>query len=158
MSTPPGPVLDVGLRHCERLTVAPHHTVPQVDPGWAGFKEMPPVLATAMMIAFVEHTCVMALRPFLAPDQRTVGTHVDISHVAPTPIGMDVMADIELVAKEGRTLSFKVSCRDECGLIGEGMHRRAMIDLGRFTQRLQDKVMQGWLQPLCVGPSPPLPR
>lgn len=100
------------------------------------------MLATAMMIAFVEQTCIVALRPFLSPDQRTVGTHVDISHVAPTPIGMDVVADIELVGVDGRSLSFRVTCRDAGGLIGEGMHRRAIIDLGRFNRRLQDKEMQ----------------
>ena len=92
MNTPKEPVLAIGLRHCEHLTVALNHTVPQVDANWPGFKDMPPVLATAMMIAFVEQTCIMALRPFMLPGQRTVGTHVDITHVAPTPIGMDVTA------------------------------------------------------------------
>lgn len=132
-------VLTVGLKHCERFSVAPHHTVPQVDPNWAGFRDMPAVLATAMMIAFVEQTCIQALRPFLSSDQRTVGTHVDISHVAPTPVGMDVTADIELVGVDGRSLTFKVTCVDGGGLIGEGMHRRAIIDLDRFNRRLEDK-------------------
>jgi len=134
------PVLAVGLRHCERLTVAPNHTVPQVDPTWPGFKDMPPVLATAMMIAFVEQTCITALRPFLSTQQRTVGTRVDITHVAPTPIGFEVTADIELVGINGKALSFKVCCRDEGGLIGAGTHERAIIDIGRFTQRLQEKA------------------
>ncbi len=100
------------------------------------------MLATAMMIAFVEQTCIVALRPFLSSDQRTVGTHVDISHVAPTPIGMEVIAEIELVGIDGKSLSFKASCRDEGGLIGEGTHRRAIIDIGRFTQRLRNKAVQ----------------
>lgn len=142
MSSPTSLVLAVGLRHCERLTVAAHHTVPQVDPNWAGFREMPAVLATAMMIGFVEQTCILALRPFLSSEQRTVGTHVDISHVAPTPIGMEVTADVELVGVDGRSLSFKVSCRDAEGVIGDGMHRRAIIDLGRFNQRLEDKAFR----------------
>jgi fluoroacetyl-CoA thioesterase len=132
-------ILAIGLRHSERLTVESHHTVPKVDPSWPGFKDMPPALATAMMVAFVEHTCIMALRRFMLPDQRTVGTHVDISHMAATPTGMVVTADIELVEIKGRSLFFKVCCRDEAGVIGEGTHQRAIIDLGRFTQRLQDK-------------------
>ena len=133
-------VLTVGLRHSERLTVAPNHTVPQVDPSWPGFEDMPPVLATAMMVAFVEHTCILALRPFLSPEQRTVGTHVNMSHVAPTPIGMEVTAEIELLEVKGKSLSFKVCCRDAGGVIGEGTHQRAIIDIGRFIQRLQDKA------------------
>lgn len=143
MSTPTQTTLAIGLRHRERLNVAPNHTVPQVDPHWPGFKDMPPVLATAMMIAFVEQTCIMALRPFLSPAQRTVGTHVNISHIAPTPIGMEVTAEIVLVGIENKSLSFKVCCHDECGLIAEGTHQRAIIDLGRFNQRAQDKARRG---------------
>jgi fluoroacetyl-CoA thioesterase len=140
MSRDVTPVLAVGLRHSERFTVAPRHTVPQVDPDWPGFKDMPAALATAMMLAFVEQTCIMALRPFLLPDQRTVGTHLDVSHVAPTPIGMNVTADVELVGIEGKALHFKVWCRDGAGLIGEGTHQRALIDVNRFTRRLQEKL------------------
>jgi fluoroacetyl-CoA thioesterase len=134
------PVLTPGLRHTERLTVAPHHTVPRVDADWPGFKDMPPVLATAMLIGFVEQTCIQALRPYLSADQRTVGIHVDMSHVAPTPVGMSVTADVELIGVEGKSLHFKVSCRDEAGSIGEGTHRRAIVDVNRFTQRVDARA------------------
>jgi len=140
MSTSTLPVLTVGLRHCERIVVAPSHTVPQVDPSWPGFKEMPPVLATALMIGFVEQTCVMALHPFLSAQQRTVGTHVDITHTAPTAVGMEISAEIELVEINGKSLSFKVRCLDNRGLIGAGTHQRAIIDLGRFMERLHDRA------------------
>ena len=133
------PMLDVGLRHSERFMVEPRHTVPQVEPSWPGFQDMPPVLATAMMVAFIEQTCIMGLRPFLSPGQHTVGIHVDVGHVAATPVGMQLTADIELIEIDGKTLLFKVSCRDEAGLIGEGLHRRAIIDVARFMQRLQEK-------------------
>jgi fluoroacetyl-CoA thioesterase len=83
---------------------------------------MPPVFATANMIAFIEWTCVAALAPHLAPHQRTVGTRIEISHSAATPIGMDVTADVELVEIDGRRLRFKVGCRDEAEPIGEGFH------------------------------------
>lgn len=142
MSNPTCATLSVGLCHSETLTVAARHTVPEVEPTWAGFADMPPVLATAMMIGFVEQTCIMGLRPFLSAEQRTVGTHVDISHIAATPVGMTVTASVELIGIEGRALLFKVQCRDEGGVIGEGTHRRAIIDLNRFNQRLQEKAAQ----------------
>lgn len=138
----PEPTLAVGLRHSEHLTIAPCHTVPQVDATWPGFADMPPVFATAMMIAFIEHTCIMALRPYLPAEQRTVGTYVDVSHVAPTPVGMTVSAEVELVEIDGRALHFKVSCRDQTGVIGKGSHRRAIIDLARFLQRVEGKSQQ----------------
>ena len=132
--------LAIGLRHSEQLMVESCHTVPEVDTAWAGFRDMPPVLATAMMIAFIEQTCIMALRPFLTSGERTVGIHVDVSHVAATPVGMKITAEVELVEIDGKALLFKVSCRDETGLIGEGMHRRAIIDVDRFMHRLQQKT------------------
>lgn len=134
------PSLQPGLRHTERFTVAPLHTVPEIDHTWPGFRDMPPVLATAMMIAFIEQTCIQGLRPYLSSGQHTVGTHVDVSHVAATPVGMSVTAEIELTAVEGRALTFKVACRDEAGPIGEGMHRRAIIDMDRFTQKMNEKA------------------
>jgi len=140
MTTPPSPTLAAGLRHREQFTVEVRHTVPEVDASWPDFQDMPPVLATAMMVAFIEQTCIQGLRPFLAPGQHTVGTQVDVGHVAATPVGMVVTAEVELVAIDGKALLFKVACRGEAGPIGEGTHRRAIIDVARFLQRVQDKV------------------
>lgn len=140
MTSQQTPALTVGLRHSEQFTVESRHTVPEVDTVWPGFQDMPPVLATAMMVAFIEQTCIQGLRPFLAQGQHTVGIHVDVGHVAATPVGMKVIAEVELVKIDGKALLFKVSCRDEAGLIGEGMHRRAIIDIARFMQRLQEKI------------------
>lgn len=140
MSPTHPPSLAIGLEHSEQMTVLARHTVPQVDPAWPGFQDMPPVLATAMMVAFIEQTCIMGLRPFLQAGQHTVGTHVDVSHVAATPVGMQITAKLALIGIEGRALHFKVSCHDEAGLIGEGTHRRAIIDVEKFMQRLQHKA------------------
>lgn len=134
--------LTVGLCHSENLRVEVRHTVPEVDTTWPGFKEMPPVLATAMMVAFIEETCIMGLRPHLVSGQGTVGTHVDVNHVAATPVGMNVTAEVELIEVEGKSLLFRVSCRDNIGLIGEGTHRRAIIDVARFNQRVREKSNQ----------------
>ncbi|MBV9827539.1 MAG: thioesterase family protein [Alphaproteobacteria bacterium] len=131
--------LKAGLRHSERLTVREGHAVPAQAPLFGSDTDMPPVFATAQMIAFVEWTCVAALAPYIPPHQRTVGTRVDMSHLAATPIGMAVTADVELVEIESRRLRFKVSCRDEAEIIGEGFHERTIIDQERFMARLSRK-------------------
>ena len=131
--------LQTGLRHSERLVVNPLHTVPEIDDTWPGFKDMPPVLATAIMIGFIEQTCIEALRPYLSAEQRTVGTHVDVSHVAATPVGMTVTAEVELIAIEGKKLRFRVRCSDNEGLIGEGTHERAIVDFDKFWKRVLEK-------------------
>jgi fluoroacetyl-CoA thioesterase len=97
---------------------------------------MPAVFATAFLVGFVEDTCVAALKPHLAAGQRSVGTHVDVSHSAATPIGMTVSCAVELVEVDGRKLKFKVLCTDEKGPIGEGFHARVLIDLERFLAKL----------------------
>lgn len=141
MHSPEAPLpLNPGLRHSERQTVTLRQTVPAVEPDWPGFRDMPAVFATAMMIGFIEQTCIQALRSYLSAGQHTVGTQIEVSHVAATPVGMTVTATVELIAVEGRSLLFAVSCRDDAGLIGEGTHRRAIIDLPRFLARLDQKT------------------
>jgi len=135
--------LKPGLRFAKTLTVIDALAVPAQAQIFDPATEMPPVFATAQMIAFVEWTCVAALAPYLGPDQRTVGTRVEMTHIAATPIGMTVTAEVELVAVEGRTLRFKVACRDESEPIGEGFHERAVIDHERFMARLARKEPGG---------------
>jgi fluoroacetyl-CoA thioesterase len=125
-----------GLRHAATVTVSEAMAVPAQARLFSPGTEMPPVFATAQMIAFVEWTCVHALAPYLDPGQRTVGTRVEITHTAATPVGMQVTAEVELVAIDGRTLRFKVACRDEKDPIGEGFHERTVIDHARFMARL----------------------
>lgn len=95
------------------------------------------------MIAFVEWTCVAALAPHLAPHQRTVGTRVEMTHSAATPVGMNVTAEVELIEIDGRHLRFKVSCHDEAEPIGEGFHERTIVDHDRFMARLVRKQSTG---------------
>jgi fluoroacetyl-CoA thioesterase len=131
--------LKPGLRFSKTLTVTEAVTVPAQARIFDPATEMPPVFATAQMIAFVEWTCVAALAPYLGPQQRTVGTRVEMTHVAATPIGMGVTAEVELIAIEGRTLRFKVLCHDAAEPIGEGFHERTVIDHERFMTRLARK-------------------
>jgi fluoroacetyl-CoA thioesterase len=128
-----------GLRHSETLTVPEALSVPAQARFFDPTTDMPPVFATANMIAFVEWTCVHALAPYLSADQRTVGTRVEMTHTAATPIGMTVTAEVELVEIHDRTLRFKVACRDEEDPIGEGFHERTVIDHARFMARLARK-------------------
>ena len=131
--------LKPGLRHSETLTVSEALAVPAQAQLFSPGADMPPVFATAQMIAFVEWACVHALAPYLGPHQRTVGTRVEMTHIAATPIGMNVTAEVELVLIDGRTLRFKVACRDEKEPIGEGFHERTVIDNDRFMTRLARK-------------------
>jgi fluoroacetyl-CoA thioesterase len=131
--------LKPGLRHSATIRVTEELAVPASGRLLGAATEMPPVFATAQMIAFVEWTCVAALAPYLAPQQRTVGTMVEMSHSAATPIGMQVTAEIELIEIDGRRLRFKVSCHDEAEPIGDGFHERMIIDHGRFMARLARK-------------------
>lgn len=136
----PPPPLPIGLTHSESMIVGPQHLVPAVAPDWPGLADMPPVFATAMMVGFMEQTCIQALRPYLARDQHSVGVHVDISHVSATAQGMTVTAQVELIAVEGKVLRFQVACYDTAGLIGAGTHQRALIDVPRFLLRVQSKA------------------
>jgi fluoroacetyl-CoA thioesterase len=132
------PELKPGLRHVQTLCVDQSLTVPAVSSAFA-FDDMPPVFATAFMVGFIEWACIEALRPFLDPTERTVGTHVDVSHTAATPVGLTVTASVELVSIEGRKLRFKVACADDQGPIGEGLHERVVIDLTKFMTRVAAK-------------------
>jgi fluoroacetyl-CoA thioesterase len=132
--------LKPGLRHIETLKVSEALSVPAQAKLFDPHTEMPPVFATAQMITFVEWTCVHALAPYLGPHQRTVGTRVEMTHIAATPVGMNVTAEVELVSIDGRTLRFKVACRDDEEPIGEGFHERTVIDNDRFMARLARKV------------------
>lgn len=132
-------VLRPGLAHSGQLHVVESLTVPAVHEAFGAFADMPPVLATAYLVALVEATCIEAMSPALAPGIHSVGTHINLSHTAPTPVGLTVTADVELVEVDGRRLVFEVSCRDDREPVGQGTHERYLIDLTRFAGRLATK-------------------
>lgn len=135
----PKPTLRPGLRHSETILVTDRLIVPEMADYFANFAAMPPVFATAYLVAFVEWTCVRALADHLLDGEASVGTKVDLSHDAATPVGMRASAAIELIAVEGRKLRFKVDCRDERDAIGAGFHERFVIDEARFLSKLEQK-------------------
>jgi len=97
------------------------------------------VLATPEMIRLMEKTAVAAIDHLLPDGYRTVGVAVNVCHLAATPVGMSVRAHAELTAVEGRKLTFRVEADDEVERIGEGEHKRAIIDLDRFKERVETK-------------------
>lgn len=97
------------------------------------------VFATPMMIALIEQTCNESVTPLLETGQGTVGTHIDVSHCAATPVGMRVWCNSELIEVDRRRLVFKVAAYDECGLIGEGTHERFIIDSAKFQAKTEQK-------------------
>lgn len=97
------------------------------------------VFATPMMIALVEQTCLNSVNPYLEEGQGTVGTLVNVTHCAATPVGMKVWCDSELIEVDRRRLVFSVKAYDECGLIGEGQHERFIIDSAKFQAKIDSK-------------------
>jgi fluoroacetyl-CoA thioesterase len=122
------------------MRVTPEMLVPRLAGLFANFGDMPEVLATMAMVGFVESACLKCVSGHLDASEHSVGVHVDVSHVAATPVGMQVRAEVELVAVEGRRLTFAVKVFDEGGLVGEGRHQRAVIAVARFRERVQAKA------------------
>ena len=95
------------------------------------------VLATPMMIALMEAAALEAVRPYLSEGWTTVGTRVDVEHVRPTPVGDEITAEATLIKVEGHALEFSVKATDSRGLIGQGTHRRYIINLEKFMTTLK---------------------
>ena len=97
------------------------------------------VLSTPHMIGFMEMTCRNAVLPLLDAGHDTVGTHVNVAHLAASPIGMSVTFTAEVIRVDGRRVEFRVEARDEKEKIGEGTHERAIINIAKFATRLAQK-------------------
>lgn len=125
--------LKLGIKGSQTWTVTPELTADRVGSGSVC------VFATPMMIALIEKTCLMSVAPYLEEGQGTVGTQVDVSHSAATPVGMRVTAESELVEIDRRRLLFRVTVYDESGPVGEGRHERFVIDTARFQEKADKK-------------------
>jgi fluoroacetyl-CoA thioesterase len=100
------------------------------------------VFSTPQMIALMEESAVDALRPYLPPGQQTVGIHLDVSHLAATPMGGQVTARATLLEVDGRKATFRVEAHDDAGIIGEGTHQRFLIDVERFMNKARERLTQ----------------
>ena len=97
------------------------------------------VFATPEMIRWMERAAVAAVDHRLPEGYRSVGIRLEVSHLAPTPLGMTVRARAELLEVEGRKLTFRVQAFDDVEKVGEGIHQRMIVDLAKFRERAQAK-------------------
>ena len=135
------PTLQPGIHHTLTFRVPKTKTVPALYPEAPEFEAMPAVFATGFLVGFVEWTCIQAVNPHLDwPAEMTLGTHVDLSHTAPTPPGMDVTAHVRLTHVDGRKLRFEVEVRDNAEVISTGTHERFVIDSTKFKAKIAQKV------------------
>jgi predicted thioesterase len=127
-------ILRPGLKGSVELIVGEEHTAPHVGSGRVH------VLATPVMVNLMEAAALQAVEGLLPEGHQTVGTHLDITHTAATPVGMRVKAYAELIKVDKRTLTFSVHAEDEKERIGGGNHERIVINLERFDIRMQEKI------------------
>lgn len=118
--------LKPGLIGTARLVVADEHTAPRVGSG------MVHVLATPVMINLIEGR--------LPEGYQSLGTVLNVRHIAATPVGMAATARVEVVKIEGRTVHFKVDVHDEKDLIGDGTHERVVVNVEKFAERVKRKL------------------
>lgn len=97
---------------------------------------LPPVFATPMMILAMENAALEALKPFLEPGESAVGSHVDVKHLAATPVGRTVTATAKVLRVDGRRITFAVHASDGVQDIGTGTHERVLIDMAKFRAQL----------------------
>jgi fluoroacetyl-CoA thioesterase len=123
-----------GLRGSAELIVGEEHTAPSIGSGKVR------VLATPVMINLIEAASLAAVEHLLPAGYQSLGTHLDVRHIAATPVGMRVRATAEVVAQDGRSIRFRVEARDEKDLIGDGVHERVVVNVAKFDQRVQRKL------------------
>jgi len=125
-----------GRQGTAQLLVGPEHTAPFVGSGRIA------VLATPVMINIMEAAALNAVEHLLPPGHQSLGIHLDVSHVAATPVGLRVTAIAEVAGVEGRTITFRVEARDEAEVIGSGTHQRVVVSVARFDERVQRKLAE----------------
>jgi fluoroacetyl-CoA thioesterase len=123
-----------GLSGSATLVVGEEHTAPRVGSGRVH------VLATPVMINLIEAAALEAIERLLPPGHQSLGTLLNVRHIAATPVGMRVTARAEVAGVEGRTVRFRVEARDERELIGDGTHERVVVNVAKFDQRVQRKL------------------
>ena len=126
--------LPTGLTGTAELVVGEQHTAPRIGSGRIR------VLATPVMINLMEAAALAAVEQSLPENHQSLGTHLDVTHIAATPVGMRVRATAEVLRVEGRTVYLRVRAEDEHELIGEGTHERVVVNLARFDERVNRKA------------------
>ena len=135
------PTLKVGMEFVHRYRVPDKKTVPFVYEESDLFQSMPPVFATAFMVGLMEWSCMEALREHIEDNEITLGTHICVSHSAPTPSGMDVEVRVTCTEVDGPKTSWSVVARDEIDEIGAGTHQRYAINKEKFQKIVAKKAV-----------------
>ena len=130
-----------GLRGTAQLLVGPEHTAPFVGSGRIA------VLATPVMINVIEAAALNAVEHLLPAGLQSLGIHLDVSHIAATPVGLQVTATAEVAGVDGRTITFRVEARDPLEVIGGGTHQRVVVSVARFDERVQRKLRGQTINP-----------
>ena len=125
--------LETGLRGHASMQVSPKYTAEAWGSGDV------PVFGTPSLVALLETASVNAVAKHLGPGETTVGTWLDVSHLAATPVGLEVRAEAELIAIEGRKLTFTAVAHDSREKIGECRHHRVIVARDRFLAKIQSK-------------------
>ncbi len=123
-----------GLTGRTEIVVGEEHTAPRIGSGKVH------VLATPVMINLFEAAALAACEQLLPGGHQSLGTVLNVRHIAATPVGMRVVAVAEVVKVEGRTVTFRLEARDEKDLIGDGLHERVVVNVAKFDQRVQAKL------------------
>lgn len=125
--------LEVGLTGSVTWKVKKEHCISRGGQFW--------VFSTPSMMLLMEHAAANLLIPFLGAGQSSVGTVVLLKHLAPTPLGQEVRADVTITAIDRRRVSFKAKIFDEMEQVGEGEHERFIIDIAKYDERLKEKAI-----------------
>jgi predicted thioesterase len=125
--------IEPGLIGRAEMMVGTSDTAPRIGSGRIA------VLATPKMVSLMEEAALAAIEHLLPEGKQSLGTHLDITHIAATPVGMTVKAEAELIEVNGRKLLFAVRARDEMDLIGEGRHERVVVTAATFQARIDEK-------------------
>lgn len=126
--------IEVGLKGRAETVVTPENTAMSIGSG------LVPVFATPHMIALMENAAYTSLLPHLNEGEGSVGTHLNVSHSAATPVGMKVWAESVVTAVEGKKITFEVHAYDQRGEIGSGTHQRFIIQSEKFLAKAQSKL------------------
>ena len=132
MKTPPR----LGLSGEERLVVGPSNRITFAD------ERMPSVLATPWLVAHLEYAARHAIAPCLDEHERSVGTFIEVEHLAPTPEGLTVVCKARVIHVDGAVVTFQIEANDGVEVVAKGLHKRRVIDVNRFARRVNRKLEQ----------------
>lgn len=130
MKTP----IRTGMNAEERIVVGPTHRITFAD------DRMPAVLATPWLVAHLEYAARVAIAPCLSDDERSVGTFVEVEHLAPVPEGNEVWFRARVILVDGPVVTFQIEAHDATEPVARGLHRRRVIQVDRFARRVARKI------------------